>query len=101
MQRAGPPAPVDPDHQGHAGVGVLRAQLAARPGAPPRADPNIGLVEPAPVVAPPAPRHDSSILAHVPGKSGMVFDVVAMSSTSTPGTARPTIAPAVAIRWSA
>ena len=31
---------------------------------------------------------------------GLVFAVVAMSSISTPGTAKPMIAPAVAMRWS-
>ena len=43
----------------------------------------------------------ASIAAHIAGKSGSVLPVVAMSSTCTPGTARPRIAPAVAIRWSA
>ena len=33
-------------------------------------------------------------------KSGIVLPVVAMSSTSTPGTRRPISAPAVAMRWS-
>ena len=43
----------------------------------------------------------ASMSAHSCGKSGMVLAVVAMSWTSMPCTARPRMAPAVAIRWSA
>ena len=41
-----------------------------------------------------------SIDSHMRGKSGMVLAVVPTFSTSTPGTASPTIAANVAIRWS-
>ena len=41
-----------------------------------------------------------SIPVHSSGKSGMVFAVVATFSICTPSTARPMIAPAVAMRWS-
>ncbi len=37
---------------------------------------------------------------HIAGKSGRVLAVVATFSTSTPSTARPMIAAAVASRWS-
>ena len=42
----------------------------------------------------------ASIAAQRVGNCGRVFAVVAMSSISTPGTAKPMIAPAVAMRWS-
>ena len=44
---------------------------------------------------------DASMAAHVPGSRGGSWRCSAMSSTSTPGTTSPMIAPAVAIRWSA
>ena len=66
----------------------------------PGPDPDVGLV----VVAAAhvtALAWPASMSAHICGNSGSVFAVVPMSSTSTPGTRSPTIAPAVAIRWSA
>ena len=86
---------------GLVGVGVLGAGLGPRPRAPAGAHPDIGLVVLAAAqdgwttasLACPA-----SMPAHSAGKSGSVLAVVAMSSTSTPGTRSPMIAPAVAIR---
>ena len=100
-ERAAPPAAVDGDDHGRLGVGVLGAGLGARTRTAARAHPDIGLVvlvrrsrcfgSPARPACP----------SHIRGKSGRVLAVVPMSSTSTPGTRSPTIAPAVAIRWSA
>ena len=103
VQRTGPAPAVDADDHRRAGVRVLGTNLRAGPGALARAYPDVGLVQAGPVRPPPA-RHapsPASIVRHMAGKSGSVFAVVAMSSTTTPGTTSPTIAPAVAIRWSA
>src|SRR5882757_2441652 len=95
-----PPAAVDGDDHRLLGVGVVGSSLGPRPRALARAYPDIGLVV---VVrcqgisgACPA-----TMSAHMPGKSGSVLAVVAMSSTATPTTRSPMMAPAVAIRWSA
>ena len=83
------------DHAGH-GV-VVRGTLLgawARPLA--GSHPHVGLVV--------TPRHQArapSIAVHSRAKPGSVLAVLSMSSTVMPGTARPTSAPAVAIRWSA
>lgn len=90
---------------------MLGATLAARAGtAPPRPDSDIGFVEAvafagatvgttvgdAPRLAQPAP--PASIADQLAPNSGNVLVVAAMSSTTIPGTTRPRIAPAVAIR---
>ena len=100
-QHTAPAAPVHRHHHRFFGVGVLGAGLGPRPRAPAGAHPDIGLVVLAAAqdgwttasLACPA-----SMPAHSAGKSGSVLAVVAMSSTSTPGTRSPMIAPAVAIR---
>src|SRR5699024_5315240 len=96
-----PAAAVAGDHHAPLGVLVLGALLGAGAGAAAvGAHANVGLI---PLVA----RHclsfpgSPSIWAHMCSKPGMVLAVVATSSTSTPGTSRPMMAPAVAIRWSA
>ena len=95
-QHASPAAAVDADHHRGFGVGVLGTSLGARSRAPAGADLDVGLV----VIAGLQPV-DSSIRAHSCGNSGSVLAVEPMSSTSTPATRSPTIAPAIAIRWSA
>src|SRR5690606_39547333 len=100
-QRARPAAAVDRDHHRFDRVLVLGAAFAARSAAPASwTYSHIRFVK----VVPATPGHQrtsASMPFHIAGKSGSVFDVVAMSSTCTPGTRRPRIAPAVAIRWSA
>jgi len=66
-------------------------------GAAAGADPDVGLV----VAAFGHQRAVASMVVQSPTKSGRVLSVVPTSSTSTPGTASPITAPAVAIRWSA
>ena len=79
------------------GLAVGRALLRARSAAARiGADANVGLVVVGHMASLPA-----SMAVHMPGKSGSVLAVVAMSITVTPGTASPMIAPKVAIRWSA
>ena len=100
---AGPAAAVDADDHRGARVGVLGAALRPRPGAPPGPDPDVALVV--------APRRAPAGHAGIPApctsagqsvaKSGRVLVVAVTSSISTPGTTRPTSAPAVAMRWSA
>ena len=80
-------------------VVVRRALLAAGAGlAATGADPDVVLVEVA------AARGHATVLPSIESQSatnsGSVFAVVPMSTTSTPGTTRPSTAPAVAIRWS-
>jgi hypothetical protein len=90
------------DHRGRR-VRVLGTALGAGPGtAAAWPDSDVGLIETlsAPWCAPgPAqPSPPASIAAHVAENWGSVLVVVAMSSTAIPGTTRPRIAPAVAIR---
>ena len=95
VEHTPPPAAVDADHHRRLRVGVLRAGFGPRPRTSSRADFDVGLV----VVAGPQPLDSrSSMSAHIRGKFGSVLAVVSMSSTSTPATRSPTIAPAVAIR---
>src|SRR5690606_17551822 len=88
----GVPAPVHARDHGALGVGVLGTQLRAR-SRPTTAGPvaDLALVEA-------AGSHRPSIPSHCSVKSGRVFEVVATFSTTTPGTRRPMIAPAVAMR---
>ena len=84
-------------------IGVLGAHLGARPAAAAvGTHANVGLVVLGLVLVvvrvPPA---HASICSQSFVNCGSVFDVDPMSSTTTPGTARPMIAPVVAIRWSA
>ena len=92
VERAAPPAAVDGDHHGFVGVCVIRSGLCSRPRSSAGTDPDIGLVVLARAQSP------ASMSAHIRGKSGSVLAVVPMSSTSTPSTRNPTMAPAVAIR---
>ena len=90
-------------HHGGCGVGVFGAALGAGAGtAAPRPDPNVGFVEaltPTGAATGPAqPAPPASIADQIAGNSGSVLAVVAISSTVIPGTTRPRIAPAVAIR---
>ncbi len=89
--------PVDRGDQALTGVLVLGPFTGARAGTAPGPHPDVVLVQVAPTA--PGTAHDRTS-AHRPGKSGIVLRVVAMFSTSTPGTASPITAPEVAIRWS-
>lgn len=80
------------DDQGRARIGVGRPLLATGPGSTSRARPDVVLVE----FAGAHVGATTSVQRDV--KSGSVFPVVAMFSTSTPGTTSPTIAANVAIR---
>src|SRR6185437_1830228 len=102
----GPPAAIHCDDHRGARVRVLRTALGAGPGtSAPGPDSNVGLVEtvraPGGATRPVQPSPPASIAAQLAGNSGSVLAVAAMSSTAIPGTTRPRIAPAVAIRWSA
>ncbi len=96
-------AAVDAEDPGGHRVGVYRPLLGAGPGpAPVGADADVGLV----VVAR-GPRHQASAVARSWSirsqrlvNSGIVLATVPTSSTTTPGTASPSTAPAITIRWS-
>ena len=92
-----PAAAVDRHHHARLGVGVLGANLGARTRAPTGTDLDVGLVVLACAQADPS-MSDPSMSDHNRGNSGSVLAVVPMSSTVTPLTRRPTIAPAIAIR---
>ena len=86
------------------GVGVRGPVLAAGPRvAPGRADPDVGLVVVArrPGHQAPATTRSDSIRPHSVVNSGIVLATVPTSSTTTPGTARPSTAAAMTMRWSA
>ncbi|GMA36554.1 hypothetical protein GCM10025876_27580 [Demequina litorisediminis] len=85
---------VDSDHGAGHRIGVRGSLLRAGPRTLARADLGVGLVVAAPVA------HAPSIPVHMAGKSGMVLAVVPTWITSVPGTASPTMAAKVAIRWS-
>ncbi len=97
-------AAIDGHHHRSLCLGVFGSLLRAGPRlAAPGADPDVVLVEmsmlPRHAEGSPGmscPRKADQRLA----KSGIVLPVVAMSSTSTPGTTSPRTAPAVAMRWS-
>ena len=99
-ERASPPPAVDRHHHGLLGVGVVGPGLGARPGAPTRAGSGrrTRRTPVASALMPGIVDWPASMSAHIRGNSGSVLAVVPMSSTSTPGTRSPTIAPAVAIR---
>ena len=97
VERAPPPSAIDRDDHRFGGVGVLRPGLGPRTRAASGAHPDVGLV----LVVAWSQAVALNMSAHIRGKSGNVLAVVPMSSTSTPGTRSPTMAPAVAIRWSA
>lgn len=96
VEYTSPASAVHGDHHRGRRIGMIRPDFGARPRAPTRTDAGVGLV----VLAwAQEARSDCAIMsAHIPGKSGSVLLVVAMSSTETPGTFSPTSAPAVAIR---
>ncbi len=97
VERAAPPSAIDRDDHRVGGVGVLGPGLGPRTRAASGAHPDVGLV----LVVAWSQAVALSMSAHIRGKSGSVLAVVPMSSTSTPGTRSPTMAPAVAMRWSA
>src|SRR5699024_6294932 len=94
-----PPATVHADDHRLRGVLVPGSDLRPRPGALPGPDADVRLV-PVPWTAAAHPA-SASMSAHDTSNPGRVLAVLSMSSTRTPGTTRPTIAPAVAMRWSA
>ncbi|CAM5705765.1 hypothetical protein SPURM210S_04780 [Streptomyces purpurascens] len=103
LHEAGEASPVDGEDEALGGVLVLGPDVRPGPGVPAAGTgADVVLVGVLAVAA-----HDvipasyaPSIPVHRSGKSGRVLAVVATFSICTPSTARPMIAPAVAMRWS-
>ena len=94
--QAGVAAAIDRDDERADGVFVRRAPAGTRPGTPARTHTNVVLIEPRPVA-----RHACRRVSdHSSPNSGSVLPTVGRFSTSTPGTARPSTAPAITMRWS-
>jgi len=92
------PPPLDGGHKALDGVLVRGPAPGARAGAPPRPHPHVVFVEVACGARGQGTR--SSIDAHSSMKPGKVLPTVAAFATSIPGTARPSTAAAITMRWS-